>query len=74
MATAWKKRLIAMSDLMTLHEKLKEKDKRIVFTAGSWDLLHVGHCRYFEEAKKEGDILVVGVSSNEAIRKVKRPQ
>ena len=73
MATAWKKRLIAMSDLMTLHEKLKEKDKRIVFTAGSWDLLHVGHCRYFEEAKKEGDILVVGVSSNEAIRKVKGP-
>jgi len=58
---------------MTLHEKLKEKDKRIVFTAGSWDLLHVGHCRYFEEAKKNGDILVVGVSSDDAIRKVKGP-
>lgn len=73
MASAWKKRLISQSDLMTLHEKLKEKGKRIVFTAGSWDLLHVGHCRYFEEAKKHGDILVVGVSSNEAIRRVKGP-
>lgn len=71
MASGWKKRLIAQSDLMTLHDKLKEKGKQIVFTAGSWDLLHVGHCRYFEEAKKYGDILVVGVSSNEAIRKVK---
>lgn len=71
MASAWKKRLVAQSDLMTLHEKLKEKGKKIVFTAGSWDLLHVGHCRYFEEAKKHGDILVVGVSSNEAIRRVK---
>jgi rfaE bifunctional protein nucleotidyltransferase chain/domain len=71
MASAWKKRLISQSDLMTLHEKLKEKGKRIVFTAGSWDLLHVGHCRYFEEAKRHGDILVVGVSSNEAIRRVK---
>ncbi len=71
MASSWKKRLISQSDLMTLHEKLKEKGKKIVFTAGSWDLLHVGHCRYFEEAKKHGDVLVVGVSSNEAIRRVK---
>jgi D-beta-D-heptose 7-phosphate kinase/D-beta-D-heptose 1-phosphate adenosyltransferase len=73
MASAWKKRLIPMSDLMTLHEQLKEKDKKIVFTAGSWDLLHVGQCRYLEEAKSRGDILVVGVSSNDAIRKVKGP-
>jgi len=73
MAATWKKRLVAMSDLMTLHEQLKAKGKKIVFTAGSWDLLHVGHCRYFEEAKKNGDVLVVGVSSNEAIRKVKGP-
>jgi rfaE bifunctional protein nucleotidyltransferase chain/domain len=71
MASAWKKRLVSQSDLMTLHEKLKEKDKKIVFTAGSWDLLHVGQCRYLEEAKANGDVLVVGVSSNEAIRKVK---
>jgi rfaE bifunctional protein nucleotidyltransferase chain/domain len=73
MATAWKKRLIDQSDLMTLHEKLKESGKRIVFTAGSWDLLHVGQCRYLEVAKAHGDILVVGVSSNDAIRKVKGP-
>ena len=62
-----------MSDLMGLHEQLKEKDKKIVFTAGSWDLLHVGQCRYLEEAKARGDILVVGVSSNAAIRQVKGP-
>jgi rfaE bifunctional protein nucleotidyltransferase chain/domain len=62
-----------MSDLMTLHDKLKEKGKKIVFTAGSWDLLHVGQCRYLEQAKSEGDILVVGVSSNAAIRSVKGP-
>src|SRR6185437_11680622 len=73
MASAWKKRLVPMSDLMTLHEQLKEKGKKIVFTAGSWDLLHVGQCRYLEEAKAKGDILVVGVSSNDAIRRVKGP-
>lgn len=73
MSKAWKKRLISQSDLMTLHDKLKEKGKKIIFTAGSWDLMHVGQCRYLEEAKAMGDVLVVGVSSNEAIRKVKGP-
>ncbi|HEX7963663.1 MAG TPA: adenylyltransferase/cytidyltransferase family protein [Candidatus Saccharimonadales bacterium] len=71
MASSWKKRLVSQSDLMTLHEELKGKNKKIVFTAGSWDLLHVGQCRYLEASRAEGDILVVGVSSNEAIRKVK---
>lgn len=73
MAASWKKRLISQSDLMTLHDKLKEKGKKIVFTAGSWDLVHVGQCRYLERAKKEGDVLVAGVSSNDAIRRVKGP-
>lgn len=67
----WKKRLVPQSDLMLLHEKLKEKNKKIVFTAGSWDLIHAGQCRYLEKASKLGDILVVGVSSNLAISRVK---
>ncbi|MGD0284755.1 MAG: adenylyltransferase/cytidyltransferase family protein [Candidatus Saccharimonadales bacterium] len=58
---------------MDLHDMLKEKDKKIVFTAGSWDLVHVGQCRYLERAKAEGDVLVVGVISNNAIRRVKGP-
>ncbi len=69
----WKKRLVQQSDLMTLHDQLKAKGKTIVFTAGSWDLLHVGQCRYLEEGKAMGDVLVVGVSSNSAIQKVKGP-
>lgn len=73
MATSWKKRLISQSDLMQLGEKLRDKGKKIVFTAGSWDLIHAGQCRYLEKAKEHGDILVVGVSSNDAIKKVKGP-
>lgn len=69
----WKRRLISQSDLLEIGEKLHSQGKKIVFTAGSWDLLHVGQVRYLEEAKSHGDILVVGVSSNEAIRKVKGP-
>lgn len=68
---SWKKRLISQSDLLTLHEKLQDAGKKIVFTAGSWDLIHAGQCRYLEKAKTYGDVLVVGVSSNVAIRAVK---
>ncbi len=70
---SWKKWLIAQSDLMNLHEQVKAKGKKIAFTAGSWDLLHVGQCRYLEEARSHGDVLVVGVSSNEAIDASKAP-
>lgn len=68
---AWRKRLVSQSQLMDLNEKLKQTGKTIVFTAGSWDLIHVGQVRYLKEAKSHGDILVVGVSSNQAIRSVK---
>lgn len=72
MATAtWKKRFVSQSDLIVLGDKLRGAGKKVVFTAGSWDLIHAGQCRYLEKAKQEGDILVVGVSSNAAIRRVK---
>jgi D-beta-D-heptose 7-phosphate kinase/D-beta-D-heptose 1-phosphate adenosyltransferase len=69
----WKNRLVSQSDLMVLSEKLKEKNKKVIFTAGSWDLIHAGQCRYLEKARELGDVLVVGVSSNYAIKKVKGP-
>lgn len=71
MGQTWKKRLISQSDLIDLHDQLKARNKKVIFTAGSWDLIHAGQCRYLEKAKSYGDILVVGVSSNEAIKKVK---
>lgn len=64
-------KFVDTTDLLDLHNKLKRKKLKVVFTAGSWDLLHVGQMRYLEKAKEEGDILVVGVNSNESIRKVK---
>ena len=60
-------------DLVALQKTLRRQKKKIVFTSGSFDLIHVGHTRYLEEAKRHGDVLVVGVSSNKAIQKVKGP-
>ena len=50
---------------------LKSKGKRIVFTNGCFDILHVGHVSYLEKAKSKGDILIVAVNSDESVRKLK---
>lgn len=49
------------------------RNKKIVFTNGCFDLLHVGHVRYLQEAKKLGEILVVGVNSDASVRRLKGP-
>jgi D-beta-D-heptose 7-phosphate kinase/D-beta-D-heptose 1-phosphate adenosyltransferase len=60
-------------DLRKVVEGFKAKGKRIVFTNGCFDLLHIGHIRYLEEAKSLGDILVVGVNSDRSVRGLKGP-
>jgi len=52
-------------------DALREKGKKIVFTNGCFDILHVGHTRYLKEAKKQGDILVLGLNSDESVRSLK---
>ncbi|MEK7595676.1 MAG: adenylyltransferase/cytidyltransferase family protein [Patescibacteria group bacterium] len=64
-------KLISFRDIQALSEKLKKEGKNIVFTLGSFDLLNPGHCRYLAEAKAQGDILVVGVSSDASLKRTK---
>ena len=54
-------------------EPLRKRGKKVVFTNGCFDLLHVGHVRYLGEAKRHGDILVVGLNSDSSVRKIKGP-
>ncbi|OGP73992.1 MAG: hypothetical protein A2V86_08065 [Deltaproteobacteria bacterium RBG_16_49_23] len=53
---------------------LKAGGKKVVFTNGCFDLLHVGHIRYLEKAKSLGDVLIVGVNSDRSVRNLKGPQ
>lgn len=52
-------------------EKAKAQGKTVVFTNGCFDILHVGHLRYLEEAKRQGDILIVGVNRDASVKKLK---
>ena len=59
-----------------LQSKLAEhrhRRERIVFANGCFDTLHVGHIRYLEGARREGDILVVGVNDDSSVRNLKGP-
>ena len=50
---------------------LKKQGKKIVFTNGCFDILHVGHIRYLNQARKLGDILVVGLNTDRSVRALK---
>ncbi len=65
-----------ISDLESLEKiisDLKKSKKKIVLTQGVWDLLHIGHAIYLEKAKSYGDVLVVGVDSDELTQQRKGP-
>lgn len=51
----------------------RAENKKIVFTNGCFDLLHIGHVTYLEEAKKLGDVLIVGINTDASVRKLKGP-
>ena len=50
------------------------RDKRIVFTNGCFDILHIGHKRYLQKAATLGDLLIVGVNSDDSVRRLKGPE
>lgn len=62
-----------MTSLLKSLETSRRSGKKVVFTNGCFDLLHVGHVRYLQEAQKQGDMLVVGVNSDASVKRLKGP-
>lgn len=67
-------KLKSLPALKKIVEKIKKKRKTVVFTNGCFDLLHPGHIKIFQQAKKKGDILVVGLNSDCSVKKIKGEQ
>jgi D-glycero-beta-D-manno-heptose 1-phosphate adenylyltransferase len=66
-----KKIYTSFHDLKIQVESWKSLGKKIVFTNGCFDLIHIGHIQYLKEAKSKGDILVVGINSTKSVSKLK---
>jgi D-beta-D-heptose 7-phosphate kinase/D-beta-D-heptose 1-phosphate adenosyltransferase len=69
-----KEKIKTRGELREMIKDLKARGKRIIFTNGCFDLLHIGHIRYLEKAKALGGILVVGVNSDRSVRSLKGPK
>ncbi len=65
------KKIKSLDEMLQIRSRLRSEGKRLVFTNGCFDLLHVGHVRYLNQAWALGDALVVAVNSDRSIREIK---
>ena len=66
-----REKIVSRQGLGSILEEHRRASRKIVFANGVFDLLHVGHVRYLEAARAEGDVLVVGINSDSSTRKLK---
>ncbi|MBA3036596.1 MAG: D-glycero-beta-D-manno-heptose 1-phosphate adenylyltransferase [Desulfobacterium sp.] len=64
-------KILTRKELVREITRLKKAGKQIVFTNGCFDILHAGHVRYLVAAKKEGDILILGLNSDKSVKSIK---
>lgn len=68
------KKILSAAELALEVNNWKAADKKIVFTNGCFDLLHPGHVAYLSEAASLGDILVIGLNSDDSVKRLKGPE
>jgi len=61
----------SLSEIKAIRLKLKASNKKVVFTNGVFDLIHSGHVDYLSKAKKLGDVLIVGLNSDDSVKRIK---
>lgn len=63
--------LFSLDDALAWREALSEQRQRVVFTNGCFDVLHAGHVTYLAWAREQGDALIVGLNTDESVRRLK---
>ena len=66
-----RKKILSLAELLTERAHLRNAGRRLVFTNGVFDVLHVGHVRYLEQARTLGDALMVAINSDRTARELK---
>lgn len=65
--------VVELKELLNIVEELKKQGKILVTTNGCFDILHAGHVRYLKKAKELGDILIIGLNSDNSVKSIKGP-
>jgi rfaE bifunctional protein nucleotidyltransferase chain/domain len=63
--------VVPLTTLLQIRRRMKRQGKRVVFTNGTFDILHRGHVEYLQAARRLGDVLVVGLNTDASIRRIK---
>lgn len=71
METGADEKLVTLKEMKRIRDRLRREGKRLVFTNGCFDILHVGHVRYLTEARARGDCLVVGLNADSSVSAIK---
>jgi rfaE bifunctional protein nucleotidyltransferase chain/domain len=68
-------KILNRHELKEAVDRVKAEDKKVVFTNGCFDIIHIGHIRYLKKAKAFGDVLIIGLNSDRSVSiiKPKRP-
>ena len=66
-----RKKILTRDELLIERQRLRDSGRKLVFTNGVFDLLHVGHVRYLQQAHELGDTLLVAVNSDASVRELK---
>lgn len=64
-------KLKKLASLTNIISRLKRQGKKIVFTNGCFDIIHVGHVDYLSKARRMGDVLVIGLNSDSSVKRLK---
>jgi len=65
------KKILDKAELLRVAVQLRSRGRKIVFTNGCFDILHIGHVRYLAKAKRLGDVLIVGLNSDSSVARIK---
>ncbi len=61
----------SLNDIIKLRDKIRIENRKVVFTNGCFDIIHKGHVTYLNEAKSLGDHLIVGINSDDSVKRLK---
>lgn len=66
-------KVLGLAELRSRIDELKRQGRRVAFANGHFDLVHVGHLRYLQAARAEGDVLVVAINDDDSVERLKGP-
>ena len=60
-----------LDEIIVIRKQLQDQNKRVVFTNGCFDIIHAGHIDYLSKAKALGDVMIVGLNSDDSVQRIK---